>query len=357
MKLAKKLIIPSAMILAISPVAIIASCNSTVDQNDPSVLKKLVEDLNNNPPVWNDDYGKPTPGQSEVVAKIAKNDLDQMSVANQHHLLLNKIKFNQDQKADYQISAYTTDVNPDNHLLGTISYKIKITINNQSEETNVFTLKYQAILENSKALAKQKEAFIKATQNQDFILDKNKLPKLFDPSVTAFYKAVGMNENTDFDQWKDLVFSKFVATEAGLKVSLNDLNTIYTKTDPAKSWLNVRVEYEDLQTKEKWTAPYLKLGYINLQEEINIDANKDIIEFLNSKQAITLSASAPEKIDQNNLLANTNFDDLKNHWMVSDQVNYQVIDFNQTDQKISFKIKITKDAKTVTTKELVINRQ
>ena len=90
MKLAKKLIIPSAMILAISPVAIIASCTSTAVQDDQSVLKKLVEDLNNNQPVWNDDYGKPTPDQSEVVAKIAKNDLDQMSVANQHHLLLNE---------------------------------------------------------------------------------------------------------------------------------------------------------------------------------------------------------------------------------------------------------------------------
>ena len=78
-------------------------------------------------------------------------------------------------------------------------------------------------------------------------------------------------------------------------------------------------------------------------------ANQVIIPILAQADEFKLNQELDNPLNQENLLANTNFDLIKDTWMVSTDLTYEVVEFQQNSNVINFKIKISRGSETVTT--------
>ena len=338
-------------LFSVTPIAIVLSCSqqptNTNNSSDATLetLKNLKEQLNQNPPQWKDNNSE---------GLISKNDFDQISIPAKRNLLLDKILLSIDDNTEgLQIDVINYEAKPnEDQKSGIMTFNIKLSLNEKTVETNYFNLPYKIVDFSSKALIDQKDNFVEEAKNQ-VALDPDLLPEVFDPSTTAFYKQIAINPDLDFEQWQKSLFKSFVKTRSGLKVTIEDFGTAYNSKDPTKSQLLLALVYHDPSTKEKWNAPVLKIGNINVQKELLIESNKTIIKLLNDGKEFFLKPNHEENLTENNILANTNFDDLKDLWMDSTDVTYQVIEFQNNKQQISFKLRITHQQKSIDTELLV----
>ena len=161
-----------------------------------------------------------------------------------------------------------------------------------------------------------------------------------------------MHPQLNFETWKNAMFDKFIKIEAGLDVKVTDFRGefIVDKGNKEQGYIFIDFLYQDPTTKETWSPPSLKFK-ATILKKVLLAANQVIIPGLAQADEFKLNQELDNPLNQENLLANTNFDLIKDTWMVSTDLTYEVVDFQQTDNDntINFKIKISRGSETVTT--------
>lgn len=352
---------PLVSVLTIAPAALIASCAQTSDSaNDQASLqtlqahvKQINETIN-----WKADY------INEGVAYIPEGTWDEIIKGN-HDLLIDLLNITKSPDYTYRVSSLQPEAHPDqptNVDAGLVKFQIEITNQNQQKATtNLLSLKFIKSFK-SEALKAQKTALISAMQTPGAIKPSNQWPAQYDPSVVQYLKATALEPRVKFDAWIKAMFSKFVTTEQGISGKIDNLyvkKEPKSQNDPTEIYkMFIDISYHDEQTNEKWVSPSIKFSIENLYHEaVNLISNKNIIENLVQHEVISLKPTS-DPLTADNLLAYTNFDEVKDNWMVNTDITYQVIDFKQTDQTIKFKIKLSHNSNNQTTAELtLVNRQ
>ena len=325
-------LIPVLMIPFVTTIA----CATTNDPQIqiPTIIQNAVKAINDQPPTWATD----TNG-----GKFSESELDFLSQRENQHLWIEKLSFNRDQNLAYQIQAKDLDLVQGNDNNGHISYKITVSDpqTNASATTNQFRLNYQKVPFKSAALKQQKQKYNVGDLSPYFVV-KTDLP-VFDPSTIAFYRATATHPKVDFEQWKTTVYQTFMETVAGLKVQVLDFAIVPNSNNPQIKQVALSFQYIDEKTNESWKPATIIAGNVQSVTDVIIPVNLQIWQLLAQNQLWTLNPNHDPNLDQNNLLANTNFDQLKDHWMVSTNIDYQVVDFQTNDQTISFKLQIGDD--------------
>ena len=348
-----KILIPSALTFTLAPLTIVASCASTSDtsndnnhdqeqDNTQKELTKVVNDLNNNPPKWSDKYPD---------GKIPEGEWDEIIKDDQNNLLLNKLTFEKVDKYDYQVVTMKVIQDDKNSDQGTVNFQIKVLApDGKFATTNKFTLNYTKFFI-SKLLSDQKENYNQMKPG-DIKLKAGVWPQIYDPSTIQYFKATAMHPQLNFETWKNAMFDKFIKIEAGLDVKVKDFRGefIIDKDNKEQGYIFIDFLYQDPTTKETWSPPSLKFK-ATILKKVLLAANQVIIPGLAQADEFKLNQELDNPLNQENLLANTNFDLIKDAWMVSTDLTYEVVDFQQTDNDntINFKIKISRGSETVTT--------
>lgn len=325
-------------LFALSPLVLVSACATTEQNPSPTIdpaLSAAVSQLNNNPPSFIKEYQKAIP----------EGEFDYYVNKNYPSRLLEKLTFDRNDQFSYAITDengdFDLDQSADNPNLGKIYFKIELTnAQNQKLKTDLFTLDYQKLPFKSTSLKTQKERINQGLGPTDVQL-KPDLP-IFDPSTTAFYNASATHPNVDFAKWKDTVYQKFIPIEANLVTKVLSFSIVDSKLNPQNHLISLDLVYYDPVTKEYWNGPAINVGNVQVHKEVNPVVNKTIWQLLNQKQIWTLNPNHNAQLSAENILANTNFDDLKDHWMVSKSIDYQVSDFKlNSDQKtVQFKLQI-----------------
>lgn len=335
----KKLISLSlSPLLVLSPLVLVSACATTEQNPNPTIdpaLSAAVNQLNNNPPSLIKAYQQGIP----------EGEFDYYVNKNYPSRLLEKLIFARNDQLTYAITDekgdFDLDQSADNPNLGKIYFKIELTnAQNQKLKTDLFSLDYQKVPFKSASLKTQKARINQGLGPNDVQL-KPDLP-IFDPSTTAFYNASATHPNVDFAKWKDTVYQKFIPIESNLITKVLSFSTVASKVNPQNHLISLDLVYYDPTTKEYWNGPAINVGNVQVHQEVNPVVNKTIWQLLNQNQVWILKANHDAQLNAQNILANTNFDDLKDHWMVSKSIDYQVNEFKlNNDQKtVQFKLQI-----------------
>ena len=343
-----KILIPSTLTFALTPLTIVLSCANTSNDNkhdqeqdnDQKELTKIVSDLNSNPPKWSNQYPD---------GKIPEGEWDEIIKNDQNDLLLDKLTFEKVDNYDYQVvemKVIQDDKNPDQ---GTVSFQIKVLASNgKFSTTNKFTLNYTKFFI-SKLLSAQKQNYNQMKPG-DIKLKAGVWPEFYDPSTIQYFKATAMHPQLNFETWKNAMFDKFIKIEVGLDVKVKDFRGefIIDKDNKEQGYIFIDFLYQDSTTKETWSPPSLKFK-ATILKKVLLAANQVIIPGLAQADEFKLNQELDNPLNEQNLLANTNFDLIKDTWMVSTDLTYEVVDFQQNSNVINFKIKISRGSETVTT--------
>lgn len=321
-------------LLSFPLITTIACANQQEQQPQiPIQIQNAIKNLNDNPPVWaNSNQGV-----------FSESELDFLSQAANKHLWIEKLSFNREQNLDYQIQPKDFDLVQGNNNNGHISYKITVSDpqTNISATTNQFKLNYQKVPFKSAALRQQKQKYNVGDLSPYFVV-RTDLP-VFDPSTTAFYKASATHSNIDFEKWKTTVYQNFMETVSPLKVQVLDFAIVPNRNNPQIKQIALSFQYLDETTKETWRPSTIIAGNVKTVDTVILPVNLMIWQLLYQNQIWTLNQNHDANLDENNFLANTNFDQLKDHWMVSKQINYHLIDFQNNANTISFKLQVGDD--------------
>lgn len=346
-----KILIPSALTFALAPLTVVASCASTSDtsndnnhdqeqDNTQKELTKIVNNLNNNPPKWSNKYPD---------GKIPEGEWDEIIKDDQNNLLLDKLTFEKVDKYDYQVvgmKVVQDDKKPDQ---GTVSFQIKVLApDGKFATTNKFSLNYTKFFI-SELLSAQKENYNQMKPG-DIVLKAGVWPQIYDPSIIQYFKTTAMHPQLNFETWKNAMFDKFIKIEAGLDVKVKDFRGefIIDKDNKEQGYIFIDFLYQDPTTKETWSPPSLKFK-ATILKKVLLAANQVIIPSLAQADEFKLNQEFEDPLNEQNLLANTNFDLIKDTWMVSTDLTYEVVDFQENSNVINFKIKISRGSETVTT--------
>lgn len=332
----KAIFLSSTLIPVLSfPLITTIACANAQEQQPqvPIQIQNAIKNLNDNPPEW----------ATTNNGVFSESELDFLSQAANKHLWIEKLSFNRDQNLAYQIQAKDLDLAQGDNNNGHISYKITVSDpqTNASATTNQFRLNYQKVPFKSNALKQQKQKYNVGDLSPYFVVKTN-LP-VFDPSTIAFYRATATHPKVDFEQWKTTVYQTFMETVGGLKVQVLDFTIVPNSNNPQIKQIALSFQYIDEKTNESWKPATIIAGNVQSVTDVIIPVNLQIWQLLAQNQLWTLNPNHDPNLSAANLLANTNFDQLKDHWMVSTNINYQVVDIQTNDQTISFKLQIGDD--------------
>ena len=334
----KAIFLSSTLIPVLSFPLITTIACANVQSQEPQVpiqIQNAIKNLNDNPPGWAET------NQGE----FSESELDFLSQAANKHLWIEKLSFNRDQNLSYQIQPKDLDLAQGDDNNGHISYKITVSDpqTSTSATTNQFRLNYQKIPLKSAALKQQKQKYNDADLSACFIV-KSDLP-VFDPSTTAFYRASATHPHIDFENWKTTVYQTFMDTVSPLKVQVLDFAIVPNSNNPQIKQIAWSFQYIDETTNETWKPATIIAGSVKTVDNVILPVNLMIWQLLYQNKLWTLNPNHEANLDQNNFLANTNFDQLKDHWMVSTGINYHIIDFQNDTNTISFKLQVGDDGK------------